>query len=264
MTSTHTFTRWLPALAAVAATLSGCSQMPGSATKQIREGHLAYNQNQFELSERRLTPIIEQYPDAPETAEALYVRGLARVCRNKSSAAKSDFQAALRLAERPELRTLIQAQLGNLEYEASNYASAVNYYRLCSEDLADRPPSDQILLRYGVSLQRAGDFREGRKVLADLLMRFPHGPASRDARNKIGGAGSQYFSVQCGVFSKESSARELSQRLNGQGISAAAWRESRDGRAQYVVRSGQFRTYAEAEQALGRVRQHVRDAFIIP
>ncbi|MFQ5492528.1 MAG: tol-pal system YbgF family protein, partial [Phycisphaerae bacterium] len=166
-------------------TAGGCDRLPGPAVKQIREGHQAYRDRQYDLADRLLSEVIAQHPDAPDVAEAYLVRGLAELKSDKPGRAQADLEAGLGLSDRPELIALIHAQLGNLDYEAGRYESAAAHYGLAADDLPDLEPTDRVLLRYGISLQRSGQFHEAKQVLASLLLRFDTGPAVADARHKI-------------------------------------------------------------------------------
>ena len=110
--------------------------------------------------------------------------------------------AALGVVVRPELKGSLYAQLGNLEYEAGRYEAAASQYRRAEPYLDDESPSDRILLRYGLSLQRCGRFRHAKVVLLDLLDRFGTGPAAAEARRALSHVGNHY-SIQCGVYRQQ-------------------------------------------------------------
>ena len=247
----------------IAITMAGCDRLPASAVKQIRQGHDAYRQQNYVRARHLLSPVISAHPTAPDVGEAYYVRGLARLKGRQVEQARQDFLAGLRVTDRSELRSLLHAQLGNLAYEAGQYESAANHYRRARPDLPDHPPSDRILLRYGIALQRCGRFREGKLVLADLLTRFPSGPAAAEARRRVGWVG-DYYSIQCGVYAQQANAEATARRLRAKGVTASAWRETRNGSTRYVVRAGRYARRANAKRALPQVRRVIPDAFVVP
>lgn len=242
---------------------AGCERLPGSAVQQVRQAHSAYERRDYVQSERLLTPVIGAYADSPDVAEALYVRGLCRLKQGSTAAARKDFEAAVRRTQRPELRALLHAQLGNLDFEARRYTQAAGHYHVARGDLPERPPTDRVLLRYAECLQRIGKFREAKLVLAELLLDYPRGQVAAQARNKLSGP-QDHFAIQCGVYSKSAYAKRAAEKLRKVGVDARAWEQRRNGALRYVVQTGHFRTYAEARQALPRVRAHVADAFIVP
>lgn len=255
---------WMGAFLVAVMTAAGCTRLPASAVRQICQAHQAYRAGRYTQSQRLATPVIAKYADKPDVAEALYVRGLARLKTGTAPAARADFESALRITDRDELRALLHAQLGNLDYEAGHHQSAIRHYRNAERiGLPPRPPSDRVLARYAESLQRIGNFREARKVHARLLLRFPRSQAAAQVR-RTGSWAKDYYSIQCGVYSKPDSARKAAAQLHSRGINASVWREQRNGLVRHVVRSGQYRTHAEATRALPHVRRAAPDAFIVP
>lgn len=241
----------------------GCHRLPEAAVRQIRQAHQAYRHRQYARCERLASPVIAAHAAEPDTAEAYYLRGLARLRTDRKQAAKTDFEKGRRLTDRAELKALLHAQLGNLEYEAGQYERAAGHYRMAEADLPPHPPSDRVLLRYGMSLQRSGRFREGKRVLARLLLRFPSGRPADQARRKVTWP-HDYHRVQCGVYSKAETARAAARRLSDRGVPASSWRQTRNGKTRYVVQAGRYRTYPEARRALEEIRPIVPDAFIMP
>jgi tetratricopeptide (TPR) repeat protein len=242
---------------------AGCERLPVSTVKQIREGHQAYQQQNYAGAGHRLSAAIASYPSHPDIAEAYYVRGLTRLKGGQTEQARQDFLAGLRLAERPELRALLQAQLGNLAYESGLYEAAVARYRQALHGLPERAPTDRVLLRYGISLQRCGQFREAKLVFADLLTCFPHGAVAADARRRAGWVG-DYYAIQCGVYAQQPNAQATARQLRAKGVKASAWRETRNGSIRYVVRAGRYAHRADAERDLAEIQRIIPDAFVVP
>jgi tetratricopeptide (TPR) repeat protein len=242
----------------------GCTRLPASAVRQIGEAHRAYQAGRYAQAQRLVTPVIAKHGDKPDVAEALYVRGLSRLKTGQTVTARADFESALGVADRDELIALLHAQLGNLDYEAGQYQGAIAHFRDAQRlGLPSRPPSDRVLARYADSLQRVGRFREAKTVHARLLVRFPHGQAATQVRQQ-GTWAKDYYTIQCGVYSKPESARRAAADLGEKGLDASAWREDRNGAVRHVVRTGRYRTHAEATRALAAVRRVVPDAFIVP
>ncbi len=242
---------------------SGCDRLPAAAVKQLRQSHDAYRHKQYSAADRYASRVITTHAASPDTAEAYYLRGLAALRQDRGGNARRDFEAGLRLSDRPELIALLHAQIGNLEFEQQHYEQAVALYRQAEHDLPSNPPSDRILLRYGISLQRTGRFRDARRVFAGVMLNYPGRPAAASAKAKAVWM-EDYHSIQCGVFSTEGAARAASKRLRDGGFDASSWRETVNGKRRYVVRAGQYRMYADAKAALAGVRQQVADAFVVP
>ncbi|MCP4247973.1 MAG: tetratricopeptide repeat protein [bacterium] len=260
--------RWTYRCVGLAAALAagfatGCERLPKSAVQQIRQGYRAYGQRQYDRCARLVSPVIAEHATAPDTGEALYLRALCRIQTGRPTEARADLERGLEISDRDELEALIHVQLGNLDYEARHYRTAASHYNRAGDDLPDARPTDRIMLRHGISLQRSNDFRRGKRVLAELLLRFPNGSTAATARRKLAWP-HDYHSIQCGVYSKAASARTAARKLRQGGFEAESWQQTSDGRTRYVVHSGKFGSYAEARRGLGRVRAVVPDAFIVP
>jgi len=251
------------AAAVAAAAAGGCERLPVSAVQQIRQANDAYLHGQLTRGEQLLNPVIARYPDQPDVAEAYYLRSLCRTVTDRREEARSDLRTGLGMADRPELVGLMRAQLGNLEYEAGRYDEAARQYSQARPYLPLRPPTDRVLLRYGISLQRSGQYSAARRMLLELLARFPIGPTTNDAQTRLAWP-HDFHSVQCGVFTKADSAQAAARDLRDRGLAATSWQERGGENVRYVVRTGRYPTYAEAEAALPQVRALVPDAFIVP
>jgi tetratricopeptide (TPR) repeat protein len=250
-------------VAIIGVAAGGCETFPGAAARQIRQAHQAYQYRQYARCEGLVGPVIAANADRPATAEAYYLRGLSRLRTSQKKAGRADFEAGLRIAQRADLIALLHAQLGNLEYEAGNYRRAAGYYQRAEPSLPPHPPSDRVMLRHGISLQRSGRFREAKPILGKLILRFPSGRPAEQARRKVTWP-HDYHCVQCGVYSKANSAKTAARRIRERGVKASSWRETRNGKTRYVVRAGEYRDYQAAQRGLRQIRAVVRDAFIVP
>ncbi len=251
--------KWMSA--AIPLGLAGCDGATPQSVKQIEQAHAAYRAQRYDDTERLATQVAARAPDSPTAAEALYLRGLARLARGRKSEARNDFQAGLDRARRKDLVGLLHAQLGTMDYDAGAYARAADHFRAAESELPDRPPSDEMLVRYGVSLQRIGRMDEARRVFGRVVARYGNRPAGEEARRKLDWK-RDYFSIQCGAFSQEKLAYEAVQRLRTQGVSAEV--DTGYGASNYIVLAGRYRTYDDASGALPAVRRAASDAFIVP
>ncbi|UCG16450.1 MAG: outer membrane protein assembly factor BamD [Phycisphaerales bacterium] len=242
---------------------AGCALLPPTAVRQIRLAHDAYRAREFTRAAELVSPVIREHPNSPEIAEALYLRALCNVQTRRRVAASTDLEKALARSGRPELTALIRAQLGNLAFDDETYARAADFYGQAKGDLPPKPPTDQILYQYGVSLQRSGRFTDAKFAFADVFTRFPQSPYAAPARRKYQWR-RPYFAVQCGAFTTVTLARELAQDLKVRGFEVRILREARGQSELYVVRSGKHRTYAEAVQAAHALRPIVHDVFVVP
>jgi tetratricopeptide (TPR) repeat protein len=242
---------------------AGCVTVPPAAARQIEVAHEAYLAHQYGRAEGLLSPVISEHRDKPEIAEALYLRALCRLQTEQRAKAAGDLDAALAGSKRADLTALIHAQLGILCFEDGRYDRAVEHYRRAERDLPEGAPTDRVIYERGVSLQRAGHFDEARVALAEVFMRFPASSYAPRARRAYKWK-RDYFTVQCGAFTKIATAHETAARLRQKGYEALAVPETRDGVKLHVVHAGKHRTYAPAASAAAAIRTFVPDAFVVP
>lgn len=249
-----------PMLGVVAA---GCASFPESAARQMQEAHHAYLDRKYAASEQLLNPVIERHGELPEAAEALYVRGLCYLQTNRRARARADFERALTTSKRPVLTALLRAQLGNLEFDDGRYARASELYAAAERDLPEGPPVDRITYQRGVGLQRAGRFEDARVVLAKMFIDYPSSPYAADARRKSKWK-YDYFTVQCGAFTRIATAHETAARLRQKGFDALAVPDDRSGSRLHYVHAGKHPDFASAAAAAESIRSVIPDAFVVP
>ncbi|HEY3242225.1 MAG TPA: SPOR domain-containing protein [Phycisphaerae bacterium] len=239
----------------------GCAGVPAAAVQQIHQAHLALDSGRFAEADRLVSPVIAAYPDTPAAAEALYLRGLARLNTGMRQPARFDFEAALDRARRGDLIARLHAQLGNMDYDDSAYVRAAEHYRRARPELPRTSPTAEILLRYGISLQRSGRIEEAREILGEVVERYSDSRPAADARRKLEW-NHDFFAIQCGAFAQSQAAQDIATRLRTQGVEAAI--ERAPGTSNYVVLAGRYRTYEQAASALPSVRRTAADAFVVP
>lgn len=252
--------RLIIALFAVA--VSGCASQPQPKIQQVDQARAAYEARRYDRCEKILTAYLRQNAMKPEAAEAYYVRGLSRIRSGNRSKAKRDIETGHRIARDNELKAMLAVQLGNFDFDDERYGRARDHYEGAVKHLPDGSPSDKALYRLAVSQFRVGQFREGRKSLAELIRRFPKSTLA-PAANRIKNWDGEYFTIQCGAFNSQPRAQQAARSLRRSGFNAITVRDT-NSTIRHVVRVGKFRTYGEARKALDKVRRHQSDAFILP
>lgn len=255
--------RGVLAMVAAAVLLAGCQEQSADTVKQLDQARADLAAKRYAQCERTLDPIISKYNKELHTATALYMRAQCRMMTDRRREAQRDLTTAMPLASDKLLRGYIDAQLGNLAFEDGSYSQAAMHYEDALDKLPDEPPVDRVLYQYGIALQRLGRFNDGRKRLEEVYTKFPTSEHAVSAKRKHDWDG-DYFSVQCGVFSRIALAHQAAARLRQDGINALAVPEEGGGSRRYVVRAGRYSTYAEANRELARVQRQQPDAFVVP
>ncbi len=242
--------------------LAGCSNINQKMADGIREGQRQYSRGNFLGAERILTGAISTEPDNPAVAEAYYIRGLARLKLLRHSVAEQDFQRALRLTDREDLRANAHVCLGSIAWEDEAWDTAFQHYRLAADNLTLLSPSDWILFRLASSAQRSGRWEEGRKFYARILREYPDSETVRTARKNLN---YWYFTIQLGAFATPQGAYARVAELKRYGLTPKVYpMETADGRSLKGVFIGRYNDYYQATKGLLKVKKVVQEARIVP
>ena len=249
----------VPALLLLSA---GC-RLPPEERARLLSANESYRQGRYAQATQQLDQFLTANADRPEAAEALYLRGLARLRQKQREPARADLRAALAKSQREDLTARAHVQLGSFAFDDADWPAAVEHFRHAVRKLPRTEPTDQFLYRNAVALQRVGQWDEARLQYAMVLHFFPNGPAEPAARRKFAWR-EHHFAIQCGVYRQRDAAHEQIADLAAHGLRAAVRLEIRDADAVWIVYVGQYGTYAQARLALPRVQQARPDAFIVP
>ena len=222
-----------------------------------------YRQGLFPEAEQAATHVIDTEGGRPGAAEGYYIRACARSQVGRQDEARDDYERAVLLSKRNDLTARARAALGTLAADSGRYQGACEHFEKAVDQLPSRPPLDEILYRYGLSLQRVGRWREGRRVLGQILLKFRGRPVEEAARRLFSWP-DDFFAIQFGAFRRRSNAESLAGELRQAGWDASVRTEIRSGHGAYLVRGGRYETYAEARQALDRARVIEPEAFVVP
>jgi tetratricopeptide (TPR) repeat protein len=247
----------------VVAAGSGCTQLPPHMRQELTDADREYVQGDLTGATRRLDAIIQQYPIAVETAEAHYLRALCRIKQGRPGDAMADLQQCVKLSQRGELTGKASAALGGLQQDAGQWGLAADSYQKALQNLPNKPPADEVLLRRGMCLQREGRWNEAREAFSTLINRHPSSAFIEDARRRFSWKFT-FFSIQCGAFTRPSQADGLVRKLKSALSEAWVEPEARYGRPMYVVYAGKYGSYAQADAGLRAARKVTPEAFIVP
>ncbi|MBN2447486.1 MAG: SPOR domain-containing protein [Phycisphaerae bacterium] len=248
--------------------LCTASLLVGCAGQTLNEGWLEAGERSYEAARydeaiTKLTQYIESDPPAEDLGRAYYVRALSFAKSNRRSLAHEDLLHCFQTARDPDVVWRSCVLLGTLYYEDEKWANAAHAYTGAITRMQEAPPLDDVLWRLGVCHERMGQWGQSRTDFQRLVLQFPNSRLANDARRRLA-ISADHFAIQCGVFSSQTSADELTRQLARQGMSAYTRREPRDGALKNVVLVGRYTTYEEAWQDIARVRQYVPGAVIWP
>ncbi len=227
------------------------------------QGERAFQSRDYDAAIGQLTAYLNESRSQPETGRALYVRGMALALDNQRAAAYEDLQRAARDPSDPQVRWRAQAVLGVLRFEDQEWAEAAQALGGAVGSMPAGPPMDGLLFRLGLCQERLGRWGEAQAQFRRIVSQFASGTYAGLAQRRVD-LKADHFAVQCGAFAQVQNASAQAAQLQRSGLTAQVRRDTRGGAAPYVVFVGHYGTYAEALDALGRVRAVVSDAVLWP
>ena len=252
---------WL--VGALVALLAGCDgPVSAEGRKALLAANAAYRRGDDPAAIAQAEKFLAMHPHLPASAEAYYIRGLARCRAGQTVAGKTDLLTAIRLARRADLKAQAHAKLGELAYTAGELAESERHYRAVLKlGRPAAPPADQALYRLACMLQRRGKWSEADLLLRRLRHLFAGTPLAERARQRVG---ARFWSVQAGAFTQARGAERLRDRLRAAGLPARVDLELRGGKLMRLVRVGAYRTYQAGLAVLPQVKKLRPDAFLAP
>ena len=223
----------------------------------------SYNRAEYSDSARQADLFLSQYGQSPEAAEALYLRALSRIRQKRVADARTDLRSALARSKRDDLTARVHAQLGLLAFDAKRWAVAADHLGKAVGALDAAPPTDEVLLRYGLALQRAGHWNRARHQFARVVRQYGARPSGRRAKRQMAWP-DPHFAIQCGAYADPKEADRRIAALTARRLAARRTWELRDNRSLWIVYAGRYTTYAQAAAALANIRSVAADAFIVP
>ena len=129
------------------------------------------------------------------------------------------------------------------------------------KNAASSKPDAYVNYRAGACLQNLGQWDKARGYFDTVVSVGADPQLTARAVKRLNAS---HFALQFGAFADGPKAAELIKQLKGAGITATAATEMREGKLLYLVRSGSYNTYTEAESARSRLLSKFPAATIVP
>lgn len=245
--------------AAAAALLAGC--VSPAAREPVNLHFLREAEKHFLLEEYgraagHYEAFLNDNPEHPDRAEIRARAGRCHLGAGRPDLALAAFEKAL--AENPSgpLRWEILFRRAVAWRLAGDPGRAVESFRAMAAapaaELGQRVTRDEFHYEYALALFRAGDWRAGHAELARVA---PLGPYGERARSR---QGLTAFAVQVGAYADEARARAEASKVKG------SVRPVPGDRPLFVVLTGSFPRYEDAQREADRLRPLYPDAFVVP
>jgi tetratricopeptide (TPR) repeat protein len=254
---------WAAVLAACWVSLVGCDAAVSPQAEQwVRSGADALRRGDNRSAIESADRFLAMYPRAEQSAEAYYIRGVARCRLGQTDPAKADLNAALPLTRRKDLSGLIHMELGNIAYKAGDLGAAEGQFRAVLVDIpAGATPADEAAFLLGCILQRQGKWADADLFFDRVMHLFDGTDLARQAGQRVHAVA---WSIQAGAFENPAPAQDLVKRLRGLALPVRIDRELRGGRMMHLVRVGTYPTFEAAQADLVKVKAVSSDAYPAP
>lgn len=243
--------------------ICGCTELPGSAVKELNDAEADYRARRYDAAVSRLDKILCDYPEQKGCEDAYYLRALCRAGQSQKSAALSDALACIKYSRQPVLTAKAQATAGVILYETGRTSEAIPHLGAALRGLPGAPPADLLRYQYAVCLQRQGRWGEARTEFSAVCTRYPQSTVAEFAR-RAGEWPHEFFSIQCGTFRDGASAARMKETLTKAGLPARAEIRKLGGESLHTVYVGQYAKYEQAQGAVAGVQRKASGAMVVP
>jgi tetratricopeptide (TPR) repeat protein len=263
----------------------------------LQKGFDAYSNRRLDEAEAAATAFINANPDSPNIDEAYYLRGLSRLTRGNNgtpsaaparavtgggpagsaggaggvagegggrAAAADDLRLAIAKSSRPDLKakaTRVLARIeGDTHVDATRWKEAKDAYL---QALPGASPAEATYFNYriGAAFQCMGEFDAARPYLQEVIA------ANSDpylTERSISRLRASDFTLQFGAFHEAPRAAELRAQLRASNIPADVLTDTRDGKLIYIIRSGSYKTWQQADAARDQYQSKYPLVSIVP
>jgi tetratricopeptide (TPR) repeat protein len=247
-------------LGAALLSFAGCTNE--QVNKSLHDGFAKYSNRQLDESEAIADKLIRENPTSPNIDEMFYLRGISRLTKGNKAGASADLAQAASKTTRADLKAKAFRALGDIEYESQHWREAEAQYQKALDSGGMSPENTNLLnYRMGACLQARGEWRQASPWFGRVAVnKLDTALADRSlARMNMSS-----FALQYGAFSEVARAREMGNQLQAAGVTPAIVSETREGKVLFLVRSGSYRTFAEASAARDKIISKYPLVAIVP
>ncbi len=256
----------------------GCQSLTPQELDWLDGARADFEAKRYERTVEQLALFIDRVENAPELADAYYLRGIASAKLRRRRDAYDDLNAAIRSYPNPEVQWKARVTLGVMLFEDRRWSDASIVLRDALDRMprrrkanplgmgetgSRRNPTPYVLYLQGLSLERSGAWSEALVPFERITRDFPNSPQSETARLRLR-VRPTHFAVQCGVFGRANNADQRLTELQRAGFRPYLKQEPRGRKLVNVVLVGQYRDYQQALRELARVKGFVPDAVLWP
>ncbi len=225
--------------------LGGCGAT-ASDKKLLAQGFADYEAHRVDEAQAAATKFIEKNLNAENLDEAYYLRGLTEFTKGDRPGAAQDLQIAIGKSKREDLKGKSYGILGEMAFNGQRWEQALDYFKSTLECYPAGQAPVAVYFRIGATLQAMGQWEKARPYLDRAIALKPDAVMLQRAIQRRNATS---FALQYGAYKEGPRAREAADQLRAAGINSMIASEMREGQLLFMVRSGSYRTFDEADFA---------------
>lgn len=230
----------------------------------LTQGQQFYEKEQYSRAIEQFSRFLGEVREGPEVAQALYLRGISNAQLGHRGQAYADLRGCTVTRTNVEAVWRAYVVLSTLLFEDRQWTQAGENLRAAAERMPGIPPKDAVLYRLGLCHERSGRWQDAAECFARVATDFPASTYAEPARRRVQ-LRTSYYAIQCGAFREESNARRQRADLKQEGLDTYIREEIRGRTPMYVVLTGRYASYEQAQSYLAMVKeQFVADAVLWP
>jgi tetratricopeptide (TPR) repeat protein len=193
---------------------TGCVGVLTPANKErLAQAEQAYTQGQDEAVVNLTSELLQRQWLGRGVVHARYLRGRALIRMGEGDAAVADLKQVLRRADDRTWRATAASDLGELAMKKHQPDKAIDLFNQAVGFVKPgTPPLDSVRFRLGQLYQREGKWDAADLNFQRLIFTFPDSPHTSAAQRRVGARG---WSVQLGLFDKQTEATQRASQLPG-------------------------------------------------
>ena len=247
-------------LLAVAVQFAACDATPED-RKSLADGFAAYDARQIDAAESAANAFIKKNPTAENLDEAYYLLGLTRYSRGDRPAAAQAFLAAIEKSKRDDLRGKSYAILADMASDGQRWEQAMDYLNKAVGFFPLGKAPATVYYRCGTTLQAMGHWDNARPYFDKVIALKPEAVMLQRAIQRRAASS---FALQFGAFKEGPNAAEMATQLRTAGVNTFITSEMREDQLLFLVRTGAYHTFEEADYARQRLLPKYPLVSIVP
>ena len=240
----------------------GCSgeQISPQVQRQLDAGLQAYDAGDNRATIEYADTVLRENLRGAGAMRAYYLRGMARYRLKEYPAAERDLEQVYNRTKSSDLHVKAADTLGELAYLRGEMPLAASRLQeVIDQTSAGVRPWEHAQFRMGCVRQREGRWKDADLHFEQVMYHLPKTALAKQARRRSRG---RKWTIQVGSYKKKQNAVSEAGRFRAGRMKTFIEPVVRDGALVFLLQTGRWDRYEQAEAQLPSVREMKSDAFL--